>query len=197
MGSTAMVLENSWRPPTPLALLLIWRSICATNWECWKGASASLKQHQGIWMPPTFQEHIAGIAPECQHVSHRMAASVSHLKARRQCLCVPKELHQPLTHRPSQCWGTDLLSGSQTPLQALTEEIIHKQPQPGNISMQEWYYLHKYLLLIWCHVILCSIFSVLFVGLCKKTTETYQLLAFITNSFKRIMEPLLGQFLAH
>lgn len=38
--------------------------------------------------------------------------------------------------------------GHQTPLQGLAEEITQKQPQPGNISIPECYYLHKYLLLI-------------------------------------------------
>lgn len=43
--------------------------------------------------------------------------------------------------------GTTIL-GHQIPLQALIEEIIQKHPLPGNIPMQECYYLHKYLLLI-------------------------------------------------
>lgn len=115
--------------------------------------------------------HLSGTqSRDCPRVSAHVPQDGSiHISLQSivpMCLCAQRAALAPHPQALTVL-GTHSLPGSQTPLQALTEEIIQKQPQPRNISMQECYYLHRYPLLIWCHVI-HVIYSVLSIDLCKK-----------------------------
>lgn len=105
-GPTAMVLETSWRPPAASWLSCSSGTIfLQPTGRAGRRFQPLLRQHQGSWMPPSSQEHIPSIAPAWQHVSHRMAPSISPLKAWRQFLCVPRELPYLLTPQTSTLLG--------------------------------------------------------------------------------------------
>ena len=140
-GPTAMVLQTSWRPPLPSWLL---RSSGAIFLQLTEGSGRRfqplLRQHSGIWMPRSSQEHASSIAPVCQHVSHRMSPSISPDRVLCQCLCVPRDLPHPLTpqastlpwHRPP-ARQPNSMAGSH-------RRNNTQQPQPGNTWMQECCY---------------------------------------------------------